>query len=270
MALLEANFVSKSLFRTVTFTAILPVDKFFSQESGAGQAPFKTLYLLHGLLGNHTDWVTGTRIQRWAEERNLAVIMPSGENAFYVDEPESGKLYGEFIGRELVDITRRMFPLSRRRENTFIGGLSMGGYGAIRNGLKYSDTFSRIIGLSSAVHLLESRPEETKTIAFEASCFKPFEEAVKSDKNPRVLIDNIVSSGAEKPKIFMACGTEDSLIGANRVYRDLFIDKGFDVTYMEEPGRHDWDFWDRHILRALDWLPLDAAKGGVNSGNVEA
>ena len=83
MALIQANFISKSLLRTVPIQVILPVDKF--SMTGAPQAeqkPFKTLYLLHGILGNYTDWVSGTRIQRWAEERNLCVVMPSGDNAF--------------------------------------------------------------------------------------------------------------------------------------------------------------------------------------------
>ena len=268
MALIEANFVSKSLFRSVTFQAIIPVDKFFRQDGAAQDKPFKTLYLLHGLLGNHTDWVSGTRIQRWAEAKNLAVIMPAGENAFYVDDPARAALYGQFIGEELIDVTRRLFPLSHEREDTFIGGLSMGGYGAVRNGLKYSGTFSRIIALSSALHLLESEPENNRGGAFDPPCFKPFDEAVKSDKNPRVLIDRLAESGAEKPEIFMACGTEDSLLESNRVYRDLFLEKGFDLTYIEEPGGHEWDFWDRNIRRALDWLPLGDAASGINSGNV--
>lgn len=75
--------------------------------------------------------------------KNLAVVMPAGENAFYIDQPEMGTMHGKFIGEELVDITRRMFPLSRKREDTYIGGLSMGGFGALRNGLKYHDTFWR-------------------------------------------------------------------------------------------------------------------------------
>ena len=137
MALIQVNFMSKSLMRMVPIQVILPVDKFFGEEgTEAEEKPFKTLYLLHGIFGNYTDWVSGTRIQRWADEKNLAVVMPSGDNAFYVDQPASANMYGEFIGKELVEITRKMFPLSRKREDTFIGGLSMGGYGAIHNGLK--------------------------------------------------------------------------------------------------------------------------------------
>ena len=95
--------------------------------------------------------MNGTRIQAWAEANDLAVIMPSGENRFYLDDEKSGELYGEFIGKELVEFTRKLFPLSDKREDTFIAGLSMGGYGAIRNGLKYAENFGCVIGLSAAL-----------------------------------------------------------------------------------------------------------------------
>ena len=125
MALIQMNYLSKALFRTVPVQIILPADKIsfetmdYRMEKGK---KFKTLYLLHGLLGNYTDWVSGTRIQRWAEEKDLAVVMPSGDNAFYVNSVTPNNDYGEFVGKELVEITRRMFPLSEKREDTFIGG----------------------------------------------------------------------------------------------------------------------------------------------------
>ncbi|MBR2828946.1 MAG: acetylesterase, partial [Solobacterium sp.] len=84
MALIQVNYLSKALFRTVPVQVILPVDRisFETMDYEPVQRKFKTLYLLHGLLGNYTDWVSGTRIQRWAEEKNLAVVMPSGDNSF--------------------------------------------------------------------------------------------------------------------------------------------------------------------------------------------
>ena len=103
MALIQCNFISKSLMRTVPIQVVLPTDKLtFPGQPAPEEKPLKTLYLLHGIFGNYTDWVSGTRIQSWAEERNLAVVMPSGDNQFYVDNPRSNALYGAFIGRELV------------------------------------------------------------------------------------------------------------------------------------------------------------------------
>lgn len=113
MAIIEVNFISKCLMRVVTFNAIIPVDKFGPQAENAEQKPLKTLYLLHGIFGNYTDWVNGTRIQAWAEANDLAVIMPSGENRFYLDDEKSGELYGEFIGKELVEFTRKLVSAFR-------------------------------------------------------------------------------------------------------------------------------------------------------------
>lgn len=277
MALIQANFMSRSLLRTVPIQVILPVDKFsLSENMQQEEKPFKTIYLLHGIFGNYTDWLANTRIQRWAEEKNLAVVMPSGDNAFYVDHSSSGNMYGEFIGKELVEITRKMFPLSRKREDTFIGGLSMGGYGAVRNGLKYYNTFSHIVTLSGALHVMENPDSPAKgIIPCEYFYFGDLKESVESDKNPRVLIEQIKSRmkldcSIQFPKIFQACGTEDHLLTINRIYRDIFRESGIELTYHEDTGNHNWDFWDIWIQKALDWLPLENATAGVNSGNIRA
>jgi S-formylglutathione hydrolase FrmB len=265
MALLQVNFMSKSLMRKVPILVVLPVDKVnlpgMSEITDNRNNSFKTLYLLHGIFGNYTDWVSETRIQRLSEERNLVVVMPSGENSFYLDQPESGNFYGEFIGKELVDITRKMFPLSKRREDTFIAGLSMGGYGAIRNGLKYHETFGYIAGLSSALILEQMLDESFQEIAYEKSCFGNPQEAILSDKNPKVLVKDIKEKmkkdpSVHFPKMYMACGTEDDLINSNRDFRDFLMENNVDLTYEEGPGAHTWDFWDTYIEKVLDWLPL--------------
>lgn len=184
MALLQVSLFSQALKRTVPVTVILPSDKVLSYGDGFRKdKPYKTLYLLHGLLGNYTDWTSNTNIQRLAEDRNLAVVMPSGENSFYIDQPLPNNDFGKYIGRELVELTRRMFPLSHRREDTFIAGLSMGGFGAIRNGLKYYDTFGYIAGLSSAVQIFELPLNAPGRSLFqEDACFGNLADASRSDK----------------------------------------------------------------------------------------
>ena len=118
MALLQCTFFSQALMRTVPIQVVLPTDKALGPNAPAPKGPFPTLYLLHGIFGDQTDWVCGTRIQAWATERNLAVVMPAGENSFYVDNKKASALYGTFIGKELVDFTRRTFPLSTKREDS--------------------------------------------------------------------------------------------------------------------------------------------------------
>ena len=275
MAIIEVNFISKCLMRTVTFNAIIPVDKFGPQAENAEQKPLKTLYLLNGIFGNYTDWVNGTRIQAWAEANDLAVIMPSGENRFYLDDEKSGELYGEFIGKELVEFTRKLFPLSDKREDTFIAGLSMGGYGAIRNGLKYAENFGCVIGLSAAlVHDTwkdadNSAPIFTFRRNYYEAIFGEYDKVKGSDKDPKALLLKLKEEGRPVPKMYLCCGTEDGLVTANRDFRDFLNENGVDLTYVEGPGKHDWVFWDTYIKKVLDWLPLNRTGAGINSGNVK-
>lgn len=278
MAVLEVNFMAETLGRTVPLYVVLPTDKVYfpgmpKREEGK---PFKTLYLLHGIIGNYTDWLYGTRIQRWAQDQNLAVVMPSGDNFFYLDQPWNCNLYGEFIGRELVEFTRRSFPLSRIREDTFIGGLSMGGFGAMRNGLKYHETFGSIISLSGAFILdemllnkVENPRYPSESEEFKHTCFGPdLREALNSDRNPQVLVEQLVKEKAEFPEIYIACGDEDGLLDSNRKFSALLEQHQIRHTFEVGPGSHEWDFWDTYIRRALDWLPLEGKDEGRSSGNV--
>lgn len=268
MALLQIHFFSDALKRTVPLTVILPVDKVLSTPR-TGKPCFKTLYLLHGLLGNCSDWVSNTRILQWAEARDLAVVMPSGDNSFYIDHRTPNNAYGDFIGRELVEITRKMFPLSDKREDTFIAGLSMGGFGAIRNGLVYADTFGCIAGLSSAVHIFEMDPDTPgRSLMAEDSVFGDMQEAAKTDKNPRVALASLRKKGGPLPKVYMSCGLQDRLLESNRTLRDHFVESGLEVTWNETEGNHNWDFWNDQIQKVLAWLPLEEGKEGLNSGNV--
>lgn len=276
MALIQVNFMSKTLMRTVPINVILPADKMtFPGMPQAEPKPYKTLYLLHGVFGNYTDWVSGTRVQRWAEENDLCVVMPSGDNAFYEDNPGAGNFYGKFIGEELVEITRKMFNLSHKREDTFIGGLSMGGFGSLRNGLKYHETFGAICAFSSAL-VLDTAPQATydspfflNNRAYFENCFgKDLEVAVTDDRNPTALVPMLAKQGVEFPKIYMACGLDDSLLGANRAFDKLLTDNGVEHTYEEGPGAHEWDFWDTYLKKAIDWLDLKGIGAGINSGNV--
>ena len=227
---------------------------------------------MHGIFGNDTDWVSGTRIQRWAEARDLAVVMPSGDNSFYLDQPVTHNLYGQFIGRELVEITRRMFPLSHRREDTFLGGLSMGGYGALRNGLRYADTFGAIAALSSAdvpaaaAIYTEDNPLFFRGAATWRLCSAPWTGWRAATGTCVTWPTNWPAS--RPPASTWPAGLQDTLLPLNRALARDLTDRGLDVTYREAPGDHEWDFWDSQIRCVLDWLPLDDATDGVNSGNV--
>ncbi len=260
MAIIHGSFTSHCLQRTVPFSAIIPSGGFgVIMGQSKPQGPFKTLVLLHGIGDDNTAWLMGTSIAALAEAKGIAVIMPAGENGFYVDAP-SGPKYGQFIGEELMSTMRGLFNLSARREDTFIAGLSMGGYGALRNGLKYSDTFSHAAGLSSAlvvdkaVFSDESHPFVFTRRSYARRTFGDLEKIKGSDIDLHVLARDCKQQG-KLPKIYMACGTEDQLILNNREFHDFLVAESIPVTYEEGPGGHEWDFWNTYIAKVLKWLP---------------
>ncbi len=276
MAVFQVNFMAETLGRTVPLYVILPTDKTYfpgmpRREEGK---PYKTLYLLHGVVGSYVDWLYGTRIQRWAEERDLAVVMPSGDNSMYLDHAVDR--YGEFVGKELVEFTRKSFPLSHKREDTYIGGLSMGGFGAMRNGLKYHDTFGAIISLSGAFVMDESILVEIKEPRFpsETQAFRhqvygeDLEKALVSDRNPKYLVEQLAKEKIQFPDIYMACGEDDFLMKNNEGFVKVLTDHRVPHVFEKGPGSHEWDFWDTYIKRALEWLPLESISAGRSSGNV--
>ena len=276
MAVFKVNFMAETMGRTVPLMVILPTDKMYFPDITRSEEgkPFKTLYLLHGIIGNYTDWLYGTRIQRYAEEHDLAVVMPSGDNSMYIDHAVDK--YGEFIGCELVEFTRKTFPLSHRKEDTYIGGLSMGGFGAMRNGLKYSDTFGAIVALSSAFVVDESILVPVEDPKFPSDTMEyrhavygaDLEKAISSDINPKWLVQEMAKQGKSFPDIYMACGTEDFLFERNNEFHRLLEENGVKHKYVTGPGAHEWDFWDTYIKDALNWLPLEDVMQGRTSGNV--
>lgn len=135
----------------------------------------------------------------------------------------------------------------------------MGGYGAIRNGLKYSHNFSRIIALSSALitHNIAGIPVDFKDpiadYKYYRSVFGDLNELLESDKDPEALITNLKKENAAIPQIYMACGTEDFLLNENRSYHDFLTSEDVEHTYVEGPGVHDWNFWNEYIEKAILW-----------------
>nr|WP_019909469.1 alpha/beta hydrolase family protein [Paenibacillus sp. HW567] len=266
MATLQISFRSECLKREVTFSALLPGDQpeEFQTSARAGQ-PLRAIYLLHGYSGSHNDWMNFTRIRELSDRYHIAVFMPAGENQFYLDDENREEYFGEYIGKELVDFTRRLFPLSTEREDTFIGGLSMGGYGAIRNGLKYGQQFGRIIALSSALipYKVANIPPDYKdgiaSYKYYTSVFGDLSQLLGSDKDPERLALDLKENGLKPPKIYMACGTEDFLLDVNRRFHAFLEQEQIGHAYVESGGAHTWDFWDKYIEAALQWVEEDSA-----------
>lgn len=265
MSIVKVNFFSEALLRYVNFIAVLPIDKrsVDGEKRRGKEEPMKSLYLLHGIYGCETDWITRSRIARWAQENNLAVFMPAGENKFYCDVEATNDNFGAYIGEDLVDFTRTMFRLSDKREDTFIGGLSMGGEGAILTALRYPETFSHVGAFSSALVLEHYPAKDEQVIGLKGkrslmdTVIGPEASYAGSQNDYHALAKRVAVSGTSQPKFYMACGLQDGLLSVNRSFKDFLAEEGYQVEYHEEDGNHEWDFWDRQLKSFLEWLPLE-------------
>lgn len=273
MATLQVSFLSKAMRREVTFNALLPLERFEEPANPSEERkPFKSLYLLHGYMGSHSDWINYTRIRELAFKHQIAVFMPAGENHFYVDNTGKKELHGQYVGEELVSFTREMFPLSERREDTWIGGLSMGGYGAIRAGYKYADTFGNIIALSPALityQIANASPDYKDEVAdydYFCSVFGDLTQLQGSDQDPEALIHRLKAAGKELPELYMACGTEDFLLDVNQKFHRFLMSERIQHTYIETKGDHNWDFWNDYIEKALDHINEQNKGSGATDG----
>jgi len=220
-----------------------------------------TLYLLHGLSDDHTAWTRWTSIERYADRKKIAVIMATTGRGFYVDAAK-GPRYEEFFAHELPAIARSFFRLSPYREDTFVAGLSMGGYGAFSLALGNPRLYAAAASLSGALDLEErfrkdlnfapgtELGQEMELIFGDTAAFKggPYDLCAR--------LEAAVSAGNDLPALFQCCGTEDFLYSGNLHFRDHARALGVPLTYEESPGTHEWGYWDASIQRVLDWLPL--------------
>ena len=258
MALFRTSFYSTCYQRLTQMNVLLPLDTPVMPGMEKDFKPYKTLYLLHGYRGNCDDWLHKSMIAEIAEQFDIAVIMPDGVNGFYVDQPMSGIRGSEFIGSELIEITRRAFPLSDRREDTLIAGLSMGGYGTLYNSLKHGDVFGHAIALSTPVKVLRYESEyEPKNLEFKQTpgFFRALhgdpENVYETDRNIALHAKQVLDSGKPVADLYIACGYNDALVPENRELHEQLRDIGFPHIYEEGPGTHEWPFWNEFLRCGL-------------------
>jgi putative tributyrin esterase len=258
MILSQTNFFSDVLTTRCTMNVILPQRK-LSDPHDKVRPPFKVLYLLHGHSDDHSAWMRWSSIERHVEDLNLAVIMPAVENSFYTDMVHGGKFF-TFLTEELPAVVHDLFPLSTERADTFVAGLSMGGYGAFKLGLSRPDLYAAAASLSGALDICEvvsghGDPDAETWLGSMRNIFGDLDKVSGSSHDLFTLAQKL-SSSAIKPRLFQYCGTEDFLYQDNLRFRDFIRPLGFDYTYTETPGDHSWSYWDAQIQNVLNWLKL--------------
>ncbi|CAN5362019.1 hypothetical protein BH09CHL1_BH09CHL1_10950 [soil metagenome] len=228
MGVVSVQFRSKALGKYVTYNAIVP-------EKGDG--PFPVLLQLHGLSDDHNRWIQQSNLVRHAEKYQLIIIVPDGGSSRYLNWPSVGhwnhQRYEDLMVRDIPENVARLF---RIKDGPWaIGGLSMGGFGGMRLGVKYPEKFASI-WVHSAVYWLEPA----------------LKEAVEDGEDAEILphIEALKARGSW-PSINFDCGVDDFLIEHNRWLHGELDRLGIDHTYNEHPGAHTWEYWDEHVQTAL-------------------
>ncbi len=255
------EYQSAAMNRTNEFIILLPNDvgEFFRKENPHYQRPPKVLMLLHGHTLSATAWLYGSNINELSSIYNLAVIMPSNYNGFYVDRGVAGEQYESVVG-EVLDYCVNTYGLSTERADTFIEGLSMGGYGATHIGLKHSDRYGKIVALSSAyiVDGLGERAEKSQDSPLDAAYYRAtfgdLSTAKERDINPKVLLRKLQQDGKPIPDLFLGCGVEDPLLPMTKDMEKFLTDSHIPYTSHRGEGSHDWKYWGAALEPSLKWL----------------
>ncbi len=251
MSDINVKFFSKELNRKVSFDIIIPNDV----QYGESPRHIRTLFLLHGYTGSAENWVP----KHLCEKYGFAVVLPNGENSFWLDGMSSGHSYCRFVGVELVDYIRKTFGLAQCPEDTYILGLSMGGFGSIHTALKYPERFGKLGAMSSAlIHrevatMTEGSSNGVANYEYYRECFGEPSELLASENNPEVLALADKENGT-LPEMYLCCGTEDFLLERNREFHKFLTENEIPHIYLESGGSHDYTFWDEYTIKIIDWM----------------
>ncbi len=242
MASFTINFYSSAIDHHVDVTVMIP--------ENCPKDNIPVLWLLHGMTGDHTGWIRNSCIERYAKQYGIAVVCPSAANSYYCDMVYGEKYY-TFVSRELVDYMRKIFRFSERREDNYIAGLSMGGYGALRIALLNPDQYCATAPLSGVLDIVRALSNCSWSGIARTIWGENFAENVKKTDNDIFYIAENFPEDKEKPYVFAACGYNDFLLKDNRTAAAKLSLCGFHIDYMEGEGEHNWDFWDHWILIAI-------------------
>ncbi len=249
---LRCDFFAESLSLATSMTVLLPQQT--SRQVGLGGvrhdgAP-PVLYLLHGMSDDDTSWLRRTSIERYVSPLGWAVVMPQVHRSYYTDEIY-GQHFWRFISEELPALVAASFAVSTRREDTFVAGLSMGGYGAMKLAFRQRERFAAAASLSGAVDIrIRADPAHPRgdDPMLATRVFGPDHHVEDADD----VFWHLEQAQVEGlPDLFVACGTEDVLLGENRRFVKECRSANVPVTSKFDRGRHEWAYWDAKIQEAI-------------------
>ncbi len=251
MAFASLHYFSRSLSKASTFNVIFPDDP-------AVPRPWSVFYLLHGLSDDHTIWGRRTNVERYVEKLPLVVVMPDGGRGWYTNGVE-GSAYEDDLIKDVVGLVDRTFPVKAERAGRAIGGLSMGGYGAVKLGLKHPEIFGSINSHSGALAFLRADPAQARQLSPESARIFGKSPA-GGPEDPFAIVEKL--DHGRIPPIRIDCGTEDFLIGQNRDFHAHLEKMKVAHEYAEFPGSHNWEYWDLHVREAIAFHARNLRLGG--------
>lgn len=251
MAKLVVDFYSEVLEFGTAMTVLLPqaVESQIGIEAGTRAGDPPVLYLLHGLSDDHTAWTRYSAVERYAEERGVAVVMPQVHRSFYADEAH-GHRYWTFLTEELPRVVDGFFRVSRRREDTFVAGLSMGGYGALKWALREPHRFAAAASLSGVLDLRGALEHADR----DEIAARVFDDDLGPGDDLVTLVES--ADPAALPALYVGCGTEDHLLAGNHRFLEAAAAVGVAAHVDLRPGDHEWSLWDAVVRDVLAWLPV--------------
>ncbi len=249
------QFQSQLAGKTLPYNVILPPD-YHSQAMQTTRYP--VLYLLHGLFGHYTDWLAKTKLNSYAAQHHLIIVTPEGNNSWYTDSTTNpADKYESYVMRELIPDVQKRFRTIEAREGRAVAGLSMGGYGALKFGVKYPDQFIFAASMSGA--LAAASWTEADLRKGGAFALPSITAVFGAADNPAHAANDLFKLAREFPTarlsslpyFYLDCGTEDSLLTYNRTLADIFLERKIPHEYRELPGKHNWIFWDAQVRDVL-------------------
>ena len=247
MALINLKIFSEELGMQTAVNIVIP-QKNTNGEIGVSNnvkdGKLKCLYLLHGLSDDHTIWMRRTSIERYAAEYGICVVMPDGARSFYSDM-KYGMNYYSYIAKELPQIIEGMFNVSDRREDRYIGGLSMGGYGAMKIALEEQGRYAAAFGLSPVADIKNENFTETLIPVFGDSI---------PDEADLFYLTTKHNMDKTMPRLYMTIGKDDFMYNDSVRLNEHLKNLNYDYTYVETPGSHSWELWDKTVQEALKWI----------------
>jgi putative tributyrin esterase len=263
LSVLEGSLKSRLLGRDVKFRALVPLDY---DQKGNETSRYRTIYLLHGLFGHFDNWTDKSGIARYAAHYPFIIVMPEGGDGWYTDSVTiPNDRYESYIVKELIPEIDLKYRTIADREHRLIAGLSMGGYGAIKFGLKFPEMFSIVGSFSGALDAPLRDQDGSKLWATLIPVFGPVDRTARQSNDIFAILRNIPFDKLRTlPFIYLGCGTEDMFITTNRDFTSLLLEKKIPHEFRELPGKHEWHFWDqqvREFLRVANSRKLDLPAG---------